>query len=51
VEEETMAVDVEYFGEIDLEEPSEESLLDDISAYFDGSQEGSSEALVAIQLD
>ena len=28
VEEETMSVDVEYFGEIDLDEPTEESLLD-----------------------
>jgi hypothetical protein len=51
VEEETMSVDVEYFGEIDLEEPSEESLLDDISAYFSQPREGSSEAFVAIQLD
>lgn len=51
VEEETMSVDVEYFGEIDLEAPSEENLLDDISAYFDPARQESSEALVAIQLD
>ena len=51
VEEETMSVDVEYFGEIDLDEPSEESLLDDISSYFDGSASDSSDTLVAIQLD
>ena len=51
VAEETMAVDVEYFGEIDLEEPSEETLLDDISAYFHQAEGESSEALVAIQLD
>ena len=35
VEEETMTLDVEYYGEIDLDEPSEENLLDEISAYFD----------------
>jgi chromosome segregation ATPase len=52
VEEEVMAVDVEYFGEIDLDEPAEETLLDDITAYFDG-QDGNvaSDSLVAIQLD
>ena len=49
VEEETMSVDVEYFGEIDLDEPSDENLLDDISAYFQDSEQA--EALVAIQLD
>ena len=46
-----MSVDVEYFGEIDLEEPSDESLLDDISAFFDRSSESSTTVLVAIQLD
>ena len=46
VEEETMAVDVEYFGEIDLDEPSDENLLDEISAYFDGIDGVESEALV-----
>lgn len=47
VEEETMHLDVEYFGEIDLDAPSEETLLDDITSYFDGNDE----ELVAIQLD
>lgn len=49
VEEETMNVDVEYFGEIDLETPSEEDLLDQISAYFGNSADA--KALVSIQLD
>ncbi len=49
VEEETMSVDVEYFGEIDLEEPSDENLLDEISSYFEGGHENGS--LVAIQID
>lgn len=52
VEEETMSLDVEYFGEIDLEEPSDESLLNDITAYFDqDGQQTTSESFVAIQLD
>ena len=52
VEEETMKVDVEYFGEIDLDEPSDETLLDEISSYFNETREESEqEALVAIQLD
>lgn len=53
VEEETMHVDAEYFGEIDLDQPSEEDLLNDITSYFDGSQQEStnSGALVSIQLD
>ena len=50
VEEETMSVDAEYFGEIDLDEPSDENLLDDIAAYF-GKEENNTERLVAIQLD
>lgn len=36
VEEEVMQVDAEYFGEINLDEPSDANLLDEISAYFDG---------------
>jgi chromosome segregation ATPase len=49
VEEETMSVDTEYFGEIDLDEPSDENLLDEIATYFgDKDPTGS---LVAIQLD
>jgi chromosome segregation ATPase len=51
VEEETMNLDVEYFGEIDLEEPSDESLLDDISVYFNQNGQETSHALVSIQLD
>ncbi len=53
VEEETMAVDVQYFGEIDLEEPSQENLLEEITAYFDGERqvESANKALVTIQLD
>jgi septal ring factor EnvC (AmiA/AmiB activator) len=52
VEEETTRVDVEYFGEIDLDQPSEENLLEEITAYFDGGGqvEPSSKALVTIQL-
>lgn len=50
VEEEVIAVDTEYFGGIDLDEPNEEDLLDEISSYFDG--EGSEEEqLVTIHLD
>ena len=51
VEEETMSVDMEYFGEIDLDEPSDESLLDEITAYFQDNHEHESDSLVAIQLD
>ena len=53
VEEETMIVDVEYFGEIDLDEPTEENLLEEIAAYFDGGQqsEASDNSLVSIQLN
>ena len=56
VEEETMSVDVEYFGEIDLDQPSDETLLDEISAYFGSptrgeSVDGQGNALVSIQLD
>ena len=51
VEEETMNVDVEYFGEIDLEEPSEENLLDEISAYFDADDSSEAKSLASIQLD
>jgi chromosome segregation ATPase len=51
VEEETMSVDMEYFGEIDLDEPSDESLLDEITAYFQDDHQRESDSLVAIQLD
>ena len=51
VEEETMSVDVEYFGEIDLDEPSDENLLDDISTYFDEARGQADGSLVSIQLN
>ena len=49
VEEEVVSVDVEYFGEIDLDQPSDEDLIDQISVYFDDNKADGS--LVAIQLD
>ncbi|MFU7561668.1 hypothetical protein ACMFWY_23505 [Roseiconus sp. JC912] len=49
VKEETMRVDVEYFSGIDLDEPSDENLLDDIANYFEGDAQGSE--LVSIQVD
>jgi hypothetical protein len=51
VEEETVNVDMEYFGEIPLDETTEEGLLDEISAYFDESGEQQTGSLVAIQLN
>ncbi len=51
VEEETMNVDVEYFGGIDLDEPSDEHLLDDISAYIDGLSGPKSNTMVSVELD
>ena len=51
VQEETLSVDVEYFGEIDLDEPTEENLLDEIAAYFGEGSEPTTEAIAAIQLD
>lgn len=51
VEEETMNVDVEYFGEIDLEEPSDENLLDDISSYLNGLSGSKSNTVVSIDFD
>ncbi|TWT80027.1 hypothetical protein CA13_14390 [Planctomycetes bacterium CA13] len=50
VAEETMNVDVEYFGEIDLDEPTDENLLDEITSYFN-QNDNPSGSLVAIQLD
>ena len=50
VEEETISVDAEYFGEINLDEPDDENLLDDIATYFDGDNR-QVKALVSIQLD
>ena len=57
VEEETIHVDAEYFGGINLEEPSRENLVDEIAAYFDGEQstdesdDSGNGSLVSIQLD
>ncbi|MEM6468319.1 MAG: hypothetical protein AAF802_02035 [Planctomycetota bacterium] len=50
-EEQTLAVDQEYFGEINLEVSSDENLLDDIATYFESSDESEPSALVSIQLD
>lgn len=50
VEEETMAVDVEYFGEIDLDEPSDENLLDDITSYMNDLQGRGAGSLVSIEI-
>lgn len=52
VAEETMSVDAEYFGQIELDEPREENLLDEISVYFDSdSTQPKSETVASIQLD
>ena len=49
VEEETMHVDVEYFGGINLDEPNEEDLMDEIAAFFD--EESDQENGIAIVLN
>lgn len=49
--EETQAVDIEYFGEIELDEEKNVDILDEVAAYFDGEPTTDAEALVAIQLD
>jgi hypothetical protein len=51
VEEETMNIDVEYFGEIDLDESTDKDLLDDISAYFNEGIRPGNQAIASIQLD
>jgi len=51
VEEETVAVDTEYFGEIDLEEPTSENLLDEIFGYFAKPGETLSKSVASIKLD
>lgn len=43
-----MEVGSTYFGEIDLDEPNDENLLDEIANYFG---DNNNESLVAIQLD
>ncbi|QDS91379.1 Chromosome partition protein Smc [Roseimaritima multifibrata] len=49
VEEEVMAVDADYFGEIDLDEPEQEDLLDEISTYFGGDADDDQQ-LVSIEM-
>ena len=52
VEEETLHVDAEYFGGIDLEEPTDENLMDEIASYFESSAAVDSDpSMLAIQLD
>ena len=51
VEEETVAVDTQYFGEIDLDEPSNENLLDEISGYFSQPADGLSGSVASIPLN
>jgi len=46
VEEETVAVDTNYFGTIDLDEPADENLLDEISLYMSGGSDQASMASV-----
>jgi peptidoglycan hydrolase CwlO-like protein len=50
-EEETLAVDEEYFGGINLEDSGDENLLDEIATYFGQPEGETSEEFVAIQLD
>lgn len=50
VAEETMSVDAEYFGGIDLDGTDDENLLDDIATYFE-SDDNQVKALVSINLD
>ncbi|MGV3485662.1 MAG: hypothetical protein ACO1RT_14695 [Planctomycetaceae bacterium] len=51
VEEETVAVDNEYFGEINLEETASEDLLDEISNYFAKPGDDVSKSVASIHLD
>lgn len=51
VEEETMVVDEAYFGGINLDQPDDEDLMDDIAAYFGGDASIEPKSLVSIQLD
>lgn len=51
VEEETMNVDAEYFGGINLDEPSSDDLMGEIASYFGGEATEHTESLVSIQLD
>jgi len=53
VEEETVAIDTQYFGEIDLEEPASEDLLNEISLYFNksNSNDAVSTSVVSIKIE
>lgn len=51
VEEETMSVDVQYFGEIDLDAPADGNLLDEISGYFRKGSGSESRRLVATSIE
>ena len=51
VEEETVAVDTEYFGEINLDETSSEDLLDQISSYLAQPRAEVSSSVASINLD
>ena len=52
VHEESLAVDSEYFDQIDLDEPTDDYLLDEVAEFLHESvKESHSGSLVAIQLD
>lgn len=51
VEEETMSVDSDYFGEINLEATEDEDLIDEITVYFAKPAIDETKALVSIDLD
>ena len=52
VHEESLAVDSEYFDQIDLDEPTDDYLLDEVAEFLDESvNESHPGSLVAIQLD
>ncbi len=50
IEEETVAVDTAYFGEIDLDDPTSENLLDEISSYL-SKPAAANDSVASIQLD
>ena len=51
VVEETMSVDSDYFGEINLEETESEDIIDEITVYFAKPVMDDSQALVSIDLE
>ncbi len=50
VEEETLAVDSVYFGQIDLNQPSHDNLLEEIAAYLSADDRAVDQKLAAIDL-